>query len=338
MFPRGVAQAAVAVLIPFYQRQPGILKRALESVVAQSLPPGVTVTCIIVDDGSPVPAEGELPVLRGTPRFKFSVIKQVNGGVSAARNAGLDALPENTAFVACLDSDDHWDPDHLMRALCALADDADFYFANSEVENEMDWFSNMAGFNHMVEQRLESGNGDFAFLAPAEIIPAFLDDCPAHTSSVVYRLAPFRECRFDRALRSAGEDHLFWFDLVRRAKRVAVNPRVTTRRGHGVDLYRSAQSWDSPECMARLCGNLLKQHRIGEMVAQHPQLRTSSTRQLDKIRQELLVVMLRSVRRYPAKFGRALVFLLRHDRCFFRLLWRNGHAVWRRKRLTGQFV
>jgi succinoglycan biosynthesis protein ExoW len=43
----------VAVIIPYYQRDPGILRRALDSVRGQELPDAVRVHVYLVDDGSP---------------------------------------------------------------------------------------------------------------------------------------------------------------------------------------------------------------------------------------------------------------------------------------------
>ena len=40
----------VAVIIPFYQRQPGLLLRAVRSALSQS---GCTVDIIVIDDSSP---------------------------------------------------------------------------------------------------------------------------------------------------------------------------------------------------------------------------------------------------------------------------------------------
>jgi len=331
----GNAEATVAVVIPYYQREPGILRRALESVEAQVLPDGATLHCVIVDDGSPHPADGELPSMDASGRVMFSVVRQANGGVSAARNAALENLPGDTAFVACLDSDDLWAPDHVASALSAMAEGADFYFADSLVEDDVRWFSTIAEFEQLLDR--QGGGRDVAFFAANELLPAFVLDCPAHTSGVFYRLSSFRDHRFDLTLRSAGEDHLFWFDLVKQSGRIAVNRRTTSSRGHGVDLYRSAQSWDSPGCLARLCGNLAKQLRIASM-AEDRELREKCRTQIDRVRQELLVVMLRAIVVYPKRVASAVAFLWRHDRRFFSLMWQNGIAVWRRKRLTGSFI
>lgn len=334
-----IAGPLVAVVIPYFQRRPGILRAALTSIVGQNLPAGVRVACIIVDDGSPVPADGELPELERDSSIRFDVVRQSNGGVSAARNAALDAVPERASFIAYLDSDDVWEPDHIASALGALSAGADIYFANNALDEKTDWFGTMPEFRQMLEARKQADRGRTIHLFDARtILPDFLADCPSHTSTVVHRREPFRNHRFDLALRSAGEDHLYWFGMVSRAATVAVNLALMGRRGHGIDLYRSAQSWDSPDCLQRLSGNLLKQKRIAGLVEDAPELASVVERQVEAVRQELLIVLLRSIARYPRKIGATLAFLLRHDRGFFARAAPNGLALWRRKRLTGSYV
>ncbi len=122
----------VAVVIPYFQRKPGILRRAVDSVLAQELPGSVAVELIIVDDESPLTPQQDLGDLDLPPPFTVVMLKRSNGGPGAARNTALDSLdPAETDYVAFLDSDDVWFPGHLREALRTLADGADFYFANS---------------------------------------------------------------------------------------------------------------------------------------------------------------------------------------------------------------
>ncbi len=95
----------ISVVIPSYNGA-RYLPETLESVLGQThLPDEI----IVVDDGSTDnTAEVVLPYL-GRIRY----IRQANGGVSAARNAGLSLATGN--WVAFLDSDDVWHPDKLAR-------------------------------------------------------------------------------------------------------------------------------------------------------------------------------------------------------------------------------
>src|SRR5690349_4355005 len=99
----------VAVIIPYYQRERGILTRAIRAVLQQK---NARPQIIIVDDESPVPAGDELREF-GAPRPDITIIKQKNSGPSAARNTGLDAVKADIEWIALLDSDDIWVADHL---------------------------------------------------------------------------------------------------------------------------------------------------------------------------------------------------------------------------------
>ncbi|MEM7767264.1 MAG: glycosyltransferase family A protein [Pseudomonadota bacterium] len=106
------------IIIPFYQRRPGILANAVASVFAQTHEHW---RLIIVDDGSPSPVEDDLSGLTDYQRTRLRIVKKPNGGVSSARNAGLDAVSDQARIVAFLDSDDIWDPGHLARCATALS-------------------------------------------------------------------------------------------------------------------------------------------------------------------------------------------------------------------------
>lgn len=103
----------VSVIIPSYNRG-DLLGDAIESVLAQSLPPHEV---IVIDDGSSDDTEGA--IARYADRIRF--IRQPNAGVGAARNRGV--CEASGQWVAFLDSDDCWLP-HFI-ADCAAAARAD---------------------------------------------------------------------------------------------------------------------------------------------------------------------------------------------------------------------
>ena len=101
----------VSVIIPAYNSGP-LVEEAIGSALAQTRPPAEVV---VIDDGSTDDTAERLARF-GPP---VRVIRQANGGVSAARNRGLAAA--TGAFVAFLDADDVWHPDKLRRQLEAFA-------------------------------------------------------------------------------------------------------------------------------------------------------------------------------------------------------------------------
>lgn len=88
-------RADVTIVIPVYNSA-ATLARAVNSALRQT---DVEVAVVVVDDGSTDHPESQLPE---DPRVRF--IRQVNAGVSAARNAGLQTV--RSPFVVFLDADD----------------------------------------------------------------------------------------------------------------------------------------------------------------------------------------------------------------------------------------
>ena len=107
----------LSIVIPVY-RVETTLDRCVESVVTQDYD---DFEIILVDDGSP----DRCPQLcdewaRRDPRI--SVIHKPNGGLSDARNAGIDVARGD--FLTFIDSDDYIAP-HTLSQLMPLTDEAD---------------------------------------------------------------------------------------------------------------------------------------------------------------------------------------------------------------------
>ena len=109
--------ADVSVIIPAY-RAAGTIERALEGVVGQTVPPKEVV---IVDDGSD---DGTLAVAEAfAPRMgeiELKLFRQENAGAGEARNRAI--LESAGRYLAFLDADDEWLPEHLERSLWHIAE------------------------------------------------------------------------------------------------------------------------------------------------------------------------------------------------------------------------
>lgn len=107
---------AICVIVPVWGAEK-TLPRCVDSILSQAV--DATLRCILVDDGSP-DRSGELcdQYARRDPRV--TVIHKEDGGVSSARNAGLDAAASRPAdYIVFLDSDDALRPGALAAALDA---------------------------------------------------------------------------------------------------------------------------------------------------------------------------------------------------------------------------
>lgn len=119
-----------SLIIPVYNVEQ-YLPRCLNSVMAQTYK---DFECILIDDGTP-DRSGEICDEYAARDERFKVIHQKNQGVSAARNAGLNAAVGK--FIAFCDSDDELDCQYIS-ALDSVPDDYGFVamgVVNREVDN-----------------------------------------------------------------------------------------------------------------------------------------------------------------------------------------------------------
>ena len=102
-------QPVVSVIIPTFNR-PHLLRRALESCFAQTL---TNIELIVVNDGGEE-VEALLANLDAPPSIALRYVRhERNAGLAAARNTGLEAALGG--YIAYLDDDDRFLPDHLER-------------------------------------------------------------------------------------------------------------------------------------------------------------------------------------------------------------------------------
>ena len=228
-----------AVVIPFYQREDGVLRRTLESVFAQSFQ---DFSVIVVDDASPHSAEDELAPLPSEQRERIHIVSQINKGPGGARNTGLDATPADMECVAFLDSDDIWDHFHLERAVSALQKHGgDLYFANIGGDEGFEYQSTIAEMeDKWPSSRLSNVPIVYEVDALHEHILA--DWSSLHLSSTVMGPRVFKNVRFDESLRLAGEDLLFFFDCIRQADRTLLCAEAGSVRGLGSNLFHGASN------------------------------------------------------------------------------------------------
>lgn len=102
---------AVSVVVPVFQSERYVAD-TLRSVLAQTL---TDFEVIVVDDGSP---DRSLAICRGFSDPRIRYVHQANGGLAAARNAGIRVA--GAPYVAFLDSDDLWEPEKLAHHVAHL--------------------------------------------------------------------------------------------------------------------------------------------------------------------------------------------------------------------------
>ena len=242
----------VSVVIPFFQRDAGLLTRALRSVDNQVMAPDDKISVVIVDDVSPISAVNEIAQLKfDMIAAPYIINSMTNVGPGGARNLGIEHAASGGAdVIAFLDSDDEWLPQHLANALQLIRQGAEATFSDHARPGDYD----SAFASHLVQfwQRravLDSRSKSEAdsctnFIVPAvEIYEGLAQEYLFQTSTVTYLLKPFENVRFETRLRTAGEDHLFWFDLAERAAAFGISMNSDVVCGRGVSIYYSALKW-----------------------------------------------------------------------------------------------
>ena len=116
----------ISVIVPVYKVEP-YLRRCIDSILGQTFP---DFELILVDDGSPDNCPAICDEYAEIDN-RIHVIHQENGGLSAARNAGLDWTFANSdsQWLSFIDSDDWVHPEYLERLLnVAKEQNADLTF------------------------------------------------------------------------------------------------------------------------------------------------------------------------------------------------------------------
>ncbi len=194
-------QIALSVIVPVYNLE-AFLPAALDSLLGIRLDEPFEI--ITVDDGS---TDGSLDILRAyeAKHPEIRVITLENGGVSRARNAGIDAA--RGMALAFADGDDTVEPG---------------FFAAAVREMERDGYGLVQGNARYLEdgqvRKVLPGRGRHASGDPEELMEWFFGRDEILLFSVwakVYRRELIGETRFEPGVRVA-EDLQFLFRLLRK--------------------------------------------------------------------------------------------------------------------------
>lgn len=196
-------RGSISVVIPSHNAA-AFLPESVASAFRQTRPP---LEVLVVDDCS---ADDSVAVATACGA---RVIRQpANGGPGSARNAGMAAAVGE--YVAFLDADDYWEPDHLATAAGLLDAHPAAALASSRV------------------RYLPAALGDSAARAEPEtpiraLVPLFRANLVVQTTAVGRRSALLAAGGYDPALRYA-EDYDLWLRLARTAP-IVLSHAITAR-------------------------------------------------------------------------------------------------------------
>lgn len=117
----------VSVITPVFNGE-AWLGEALDSALAQSFH---SLEVIVVNDGS-TDESLAIATARASNDERIRIIDQANAGLPAARNRALKAA--RGAYLALLDADDAWLPDHLKLAMQAFERDPDLGLVHANIQ------------------------------------------------------------------------------------------------------------------------------------------------------------------------------------------------------------
>jgi succinoglycan biosynthesis protein ExoW len=244
----------VSVVIPFFQRDTGLLVKAVDSVYEQSYSGKILV--VIVDDGSPLSANEELKDFKTRVNRELLIIEQKNQGAGAARNNALNNVHPDTKYVAFIDSDDQWTEDHVANGVKALQMGYQAYFSDHYAA----MFPDVGNFDRIGTLNIE----DHKLLDRESKIYQMTISALEHTvadgggvigtSNVIYDYKTFQKLRFREEFYN-GQDFFFWMDLSVQGAKWVFSTNIECRCGTGINIY-SGSGWGTDKSLQRLRNEL----------------------------------------------------------------------------------
>ncbi len=232
-----MSRPTVSVIMPVYNGA-AYLVDSVDSVVRQTLPPA---EIVVVDDGS-TDGTPELLAALQTP-FPKRVLRQETRGQSAARNVAASVA--TGTYLAFLDHDDIWKPQHLERLVGLLEADPALGWAYSDID-EMDHDAQMVQTN-----LLETLNPKVQH-PKKSIYNMLADDMFIFPSAAVVRRDAFLAVGgFDERLAGYEDDDLFLRLFRAGWLNAYVEDSLVRYRRHLASSAFSERMWTSREIYAR---------------------------------------------------------------------------------------
>lgn len=217
----------ISVIVPVYKAE-AFLAQCVESMLAQR---ARDFELLLIDDGSPdgCPALCDAYAARD---HRVRVIHKPNGGVSAARNTGLDAAAG--AFVVFIDSDDWAEPDYLERLLALREETAEDVLVMTDYQPFAPDGEEHRDFPSPFTARLDGPEADpQAFRDLIFGFRLFPPYCKLYRRDVIEALG----LRFDTSIRTA-EDFDFNIRYLARMRAVRYEPAATYHYRVAYKTYR----------------------------------------------------------------------------------------------------
>ena len=201
----------LSVVIPVYKVEK-YLNQCVDSVLSQNLD---SVEIILVDDGSPDNA-GKICDEYAEKDARVKVIHKENGGLSKARNTGIDAAQGE--YIIFLDSDDWWNPLVSVNAILEKVKaepDVDMFLFSS-----LDYVEGVGYFKRAEHERL----GEVSTETVADYYRGLLQNgnLEVHAATKILKTAFLKENMLYYKPGIKGEDNEWIIRLLRSLKEVRI--------------------------------------------------------------------------------------------------------------------
>jgi len=184
---------AISVVMALYRGEQYV-RDALESIAVQTHPP---LEVIVVDDGSP---DGSVALIESLDLpIDVRIVRQGNAGQSAARNTGIRAA--RGEFVAFLDQDDLWRPDHLEVLIGSMGSDESLAWVYGDFDL-IDGAGQTIMSSYFAETAVEHERRTIATIVHSDIMAL-------PSASLMRRSALMTVRGFDRRLSGYEDDELY---------------------------------------------------------------------------------------------------------------------------------
>jgi len=187
-----------SVVIPVYNKELYI-KQCIDSVLCQTYE---SFEVIVVDDGS---KDNSVRVVEEINDSRIRIIKKENGGVSSARNKGIE-ISKGT-FIAFLDADDWYEADYLSTMVDLI-----------KTFPECDAFT--SAYNKCTNDAVKSScipkslGGDVESFVVGDFYSDWTESAFFFTSSIVIKKGCFTKNNLTFPINEhMGEDQDVWFNL-----------------------------------------------------------------------------------------------------------------------------
>jgi hypothetical protein len=215
----------VTTIIPSYNRA-NYLPLAVDSVLGQTYPVG---ELVIVDDGSTDNTREVVERYEGRVRFS----QQNHGGVSAARNKGLE-LAQGEVIAWC-DADDVWEPTFLQRTVPLL-------------DKDLQLDGVYAGVAHIDSDGNRLPQENRIAVPPDQLYAALADDCFIQTTALVMRKRCFDQAGWFDTNFDISEDYDMFLRLAQCCRIVGLGEPLVQYRVHHQNTVGNTAKW----CESRL--------------------------------------------------------------------------------------